>query len=312
MDEVTGADGTLGHGTVPEDPDGTPGGTTSDNPFGDAQVVWHMGTPTASEIYAVDLEVYGKVHFGERLSSEDRAASIRRGGNGLGVVLEDGFLALNTHRARRLRPGSDAVSLYVRAWIGPDGYGGLFFSDFMALAIHPTGLAIAFLGVRTPQGKVFRELPLGPVVRGQWLDLVVRVGGGHLDFACNGQLISSIPLRQELCAPFDDDLVVGAFKCSKPDLYGTAIPRAFPDCTIDAVALCKGKPVCKVVGWSDPAKAPPTLTRAHLSESPPDLVFVQISRDRTQQAYWDCSRWARASTSRCLGNAESTVALLAE
>ena len=82
--------------------------------------------------------------------------------------------------------------------------------------------------------------------------------------------------------------------------------------SIDAVALCKGKPVCKVVGWSDPAKAPPTLTRARLSESPPDLVFVQISRDRTQQAYWDCSRWARASTSRCLGNADSTVALLAE
>ena len=81
---------------------------------------------------------------------------------------------------------------------------------------------------------------------------------------------------------------------------------------IDAVGLCKGKPVCKVVGWSDPAKIPDTLTRARLTESPPDLVFVQISRDRTQQAYWDCSRWARASTSRCLGNADSIVALLAQ
>jgi hypothetical protein len=81
---------------------------------------------------------------------------------------------------------------------------------------------------------------------------------------------------------------------------------------IDAVTACKGQPVCRVVGWSDPAAIPSQLDRARLLASPPDLVFVQISRDRTQQAYWNCSRWPRASTSRCLGSAEATVALLAD
>ena len=81
---------------------------------------------------------------------------------------------------------------------------------------------------------------------------------------------------------------------------------------IDAVTACKGQPVCRVVGWSDPAAIPSQLDRARLLASPPDLVFVQISRDRTQQAYWNCSRWPRASTSRCLGRAEATVALLAD
>ena len=81
---------------------------------------------------------------------------------------------------------------------------------------------------------------------------------------------------------------------------------------IDALAVCKGQPVCRVVGWSDPSAVPATITRATLEGSPPDLVFVQISRDRTQQAYWNCSRWPRASTSRCLGSAEATAALVTE
>ena len=81
---------------------------------------------------------------------------------------------------------------------------------------------------------------------------------------------------------------------------------------IDALAVCKGQPVCRVVGWSDPSAVPASITRATLVDSPPDLVFVQISRDRTQQAYWNCSRWPRASTSRCLGSAEATAALVTQ
>jgi len=81
---------------------------------------------------------------------------------------------------------------------------------------------------------------------------------------------------------------------------------------IDALAVCKGQPVCRVVGWSDPSAVPASITRATLVNSPPDLVFVQISRDRTQQAYWNCSRWPRASTSRCLGSAEATAALVTQ
>ena len=195
------------------------------------------GNPTASESYPVGLAICGKARLGEKLASDDYAESAWRGGDGFTAVLEGGWLPLDTYRARRLRPAGDAVCLYIRAWVGPSGSGSLFLSDFMALTIHPTGLAMGFLGVKTPAGEVYRELPLGFIVRGQWLDLVLRIGSGHLDFGCNGELISSISLRQGLCVPFDDDLLIGALKCSKPALYGTSTPRAFPDCRIDTVAL---------------------------------------------------------------------------
>jgi len=208
-----------------------------DNPLSDAQIVWHMATPMASEICPLELAVCGKVRVGEKLAPDEYAQSTRRGGDGQVSVMEGGWLALDTYRARRFRPADNAVSLYVRAWVGPQGKGGLFFSDFLALTIKSNGMAIGFLGTKTPGGKVFRELPLGFVPRGQWLDLVLRIGNGDIAFFCNGEPICSIPLHHGLCAPFDDDLLIGAWKCSKPDLYGTSTPRAFTDCKIDAVAL---------------------------------------------------------------------------
>ena len=208
-----------------------------DNPLSDAQIVWHMATRTASENYPLDFSVCGKVRVGEKLPPGEYTESERRGGDGYVSVLEGGWLALDTYRARRFRPVDNVVSLYVRAWVGPEGKGGLFFSDFLALTNNPNGMAIGFLGAKTQAGKVFRELPLGFVPRGQWLDLVLRIGKGEIAFFCNGEQICSIPLHHALCAPFDDDLLIGAWKCSKPDLYGTSTPRAFTDGKIDTVAL---------------------------------------------------------------------------
>ena len=99
----------------------------TDNPFKDAQTVWHMATPTASENYPVDLAISGNAHLGERLTPDEYAESIKRGGDGLVAVFEGGWFSLDTHRARRLRPLDDAFSLYVRAWIDPKGNGSLFF-----------------------------------------------------------------------------------------------------------------------------------------------------------------------------------------
>lgn len=79
---------------------------------------------------------------------------------------------------------------------------------------------------------------------------------------------------------------------------------------LDAVALCAGKQVCKVAGWSDPRTAPQGLGRADITAAPPDLVFVKVARDRREQAHWNCDRWPRASTSRCLGSGSDTVRLL--
>lgn len=237
IDEVTRPDGEHNDGKVNAVPGLTSFQLAADNPFTDAQIVWHLATTTAGENYPIDLAVCGKARIGEKLAPDEYAESARRGGDGFVSVLEGGWLALDMYRARRLRPVDNAVSLYVRAWVGPNGTGALFFSDFLALTIHSTGLAIGFLGARTRAGKVFRELTLGFVARGRWLDLVLRIANGDIVFFCNGEQLCSIPLHHGLCAPFDDDLLIGAWKCSKPDLYGTSTPRAFPDCKIDTVAL---------------------------------------------------------------------------
>ena len=106
----------------------------------------------------------------------------------------------------------------------------------VTFAVHPTGLAISFLGVKTPSGRVFREVPLGLIKRDGWLDFVIRIGDRKLDFFQNGELRNSTPINQALCAPFDDVLQIGAFAWSGPDLYEYT-PVGIRNCTIDAVAL---------------------------------------------------------------------------
>lgn len=80
--------------------------------------------------------------------------------------------------------------------------------------------------------------------------------------------------------------------------------------SVNALSVCSDLPVCKVVGWSDPAAEPSEITRTTVSASPPDLVFVKVSRNRQQQAYWDCSKWPRVSGSQCLGSPEEVAKLI--
>jgi spore germination cell wall hydrolase CwlJ-like protein len=79
---------------------------------------------------------------------------------------------------------------------------------------------------------------------------------------------------------------------------------------MNAVSLCNDQQVCRVVGWSDPVSEPAVIDRANLSQTPPDLVFIKVSRNRQQQAYWDCSKWARVSGSQCLGSSSEVGRLL--
>lgn len=80
--------------------------------------------------------------------------------------------------------------------------------------------------------------------------------------------------------------------------------------SLDAAGACGDLPACRVVGWADPARAPSRINEATVSQSPPDLVFVQDLRNRVQTAYWDCSKWSRAGTSKCLGSTSDRVALV--
>lgn len=79
---------------------------------------------------------------------------------------------------------------------------------------------------------------------------------------------------------------------------------------VKAVTLCRDEAICRVVGWSDPSRAPSQITQTSLAQSPPDLVFVKAARSRQQQAYWDCSKWPRASGSLCLGGPAQVSQLL--
>lgn len=80
--------------------------------------------------------------------------------------------------------------------------------------------------------------------------------------------------------------------------------------SVNALSVCNDIPVCKVVGWSDPAAEPSEISRTTVSASPPDLVFVKIARNRQQQAYWDCGKWPRVSGSQCLGSPAEVIQLI--
>lgn len=76
-----------------------------------------------------------------------------------------------------------------------------------------------------------------------------------------------------------------------------------------AVAECGARPECRVVGWADAQSAPTILNPSTIAASPPDFVYVQVLRNRVQQAYWDCGKWPRATTARCLGSPQAVAEL---
>ena len=81
--------------------------------------------------------------------------------------------------------------------------------------------------------------------------------------------------------------------------------------SLSAVERCGRQRECVIAGWADAARRPARFTPDALRASPPDLVYVQRLRDRTQQVYWNCDLWPRAGTGRCLGAPDSILATLA-
>ncbi len=202
-----------------------------------ARAVWHLADTNGNEAYPFQLATVGAVRFAA-LEGEAVAASRLRGGDGHAAVFEGGYLTLQSHRARRLRPKSDTLVLYVRACLEEWESGALFYSDFLSLTVHPTGLVVAFLGVQVPTGRVYRELPLGYVTPGGWKDFVLTVAEGRMRLYVDGVRLCDLPLCQPLCAPFDDDMVIGGFRCNKPDTYDDGLPICrLRNGWVDTVAL---------------------------------------------------------------------------
>ncbi|PKK94786.1 MAG: hypothetical protein CVV60_04635, partial [Tenericutes bacterium HGW-Tenericutes-5] len=180
------------------------------NLLNQAKVVWNM-TPECMENNPLPLTLNGDVKV-EKLDFLEDANSWKTTAWNYAVVLDQSsHLSMDAEKVSVLRPQGNEVSLYVRAWMDNDAAGTFFFSDFLTLGIHPSGLAIAFLGVKTENGKVYREIPLANVDKNKWLDLIIRTGNGYLDFFCNGIRKCSIPVSQELCSSFLNDLYLGAY-----------------------------------------------------------------------------------------------------
>ena len=197
----------------------------ADNPFASAKAVWRMTADAAAARQPFALKENGAVKF-EQLGAKDAAESRNRGGAELAATLPAKcFLSLEPEKATQLRPTGDALTLYARARFEAGASGTLFFSDFLTLGVHPSGLAIALLGGQTPQGKVYREMPLAMVKRGGWLDLVLRVGDGRVEFFCDGELKITVPLRQKLVSPFTNELRLGAMRW-----HSAKADRGHPNC----------------------------------------------------------------------------------
>ena len=131
----------------------------ADDPLPATKAVWRMTSDEAARKQPFALRENGPVKF-EQLSSADAAESRKRGGVDTAATLTaESFLSLETEKATQLRPTGDALTLYARARFEPGAAGTLFFSDFLTLGVHPSGLAIALLGVQTPQGKPRLLLP---------------------------------------------------------------------------------------------------------------------------------------------------------
>jgi len=200
------------------------------NPLEQAKVVWHMATLEATGADSLTLQANGAktVTVGQKLEGAEYAESLKRGGDGFVAVFsnvppndyvlgtspngQQGWLSIGAPQAKDLRPEAAAASLYIRTFLQePDSCGTLLFSDSIALAVHQSGLAEAFLGQKTVEGATFREVPLGIIERGKWLDLVIRIDRRQLDFFCNGVLRNSIPLGKEMGIPFESELAIGSF-----------------------------------------------------------------------------------------------------
>lgn len=78
---------------------------------------------------------------------------------------------------------------------------------------------------------------------------------------------------------------------------------------LDALKQCGTRSECRILGWTNRALIPPTMERDALLASPPDFIFVQELKNRVQTPHWNCTKWPRIASSKCLGSAEDTARL---
>lgn len=205
--------------------------------FENADAVWHMNNLLGGENCPYEFLPEGKIRFVE-LSDDEKRQSQKRGGDGRAIVLEDACLRLNMYQTVRYRPKNNAISVYLRVKIEENTAGSLFYSDFLALELNRSGLFLAYAGVKVKGGAVYREIPLCYREKYGWQDIILTVSNGAISFYIDGVRRARYDIPQDLESPFQDDLIIGGFRCCKPDTYSNgAVFAKFSKITYDTAVL---------------------------------------------------------------------------
>ena len=179
--------------------------------FADTLAVWQLGDMNDSSGRNNTLKLNGEAKIGVGLKGREYEASLKRRGDGKAAVFDrQGSLVIEAQRVKNLRPSGDALTFCIRARLS--GPGALFFSDYFSLVTFDKGLVIAFLGSETPEGKVYREIPLGFIKFNQWHDLIIRYDGDKLECFADGELLNAVLIKERLCSPFESAANIGCFR----------------------------------------------------------------------------------------------------
>lgn len=181
----------------------------ANDPRKDAVAAWTF-VQTGAASSAPSLEVVGEVEFVE-LPSEEKAASVARGGTGWFARLNGGHL----DAGKDLNLTGDACTVYLRAR-DPGGIwnAGLFSKRGRHESINfnlfagPDRIGGEFHGEALTLGSV--GFPKEGTMGTGWHDLVVRYDGQTIDIFCDGQLMAGAPWAGGNLTENAERLLIGA------------------------------------------------------------------------------------------------------
>lgn len=166
-------------------------------PLDDAVAAWNLADENDSAGKNSRLNAVGPVTLGLELQGEDRAESLRHGGDGKVARLEGGYLSAGQGADGELNLSGHAMTLCLRlagpvgSWDGPifskhGGHENLVYNVFAAdLDRRILGFEMGSEGV---QGMRQVRAPLAELGSTAWHDVIVRYDGRHIELFVDGRL----------------------------------------------------------------------------------------------------------------------------
>jgi beta-fructofuranosidase len=174
------------------------GGVNS--PMDDAVAVWHMASAKNSADEKSALQVHGEVRLGVELTSAEREASLRRGGEAKVAVFRGGYCDAGQGAGGKLNLRGQAMSLAIRLRDASGRWGRSILSKYggghntLSYNLFSTdlgGMAIGFeLGTTVTSGMYQVRFPVSALIDPDgWHDIVVRYDGNRLEIFVDGVLV---------------------------------------------------------------------------------------------------------------------------